>query len=67
MKNVILLMAVIVFTVFTTSAQVSSLDQSDAQKNEMDQKRKQEQERLQKENANKQVSFRLERSGMEKS
>ena len=43
----------IVFTAFTTSAQVSSLDQSDAQKNEMDQKRKQEQERLQKENANK--------------
>lgn len=53
MKNVILLLAVIVFTAFTVSAQVSSSNQSDAQKKEMEQKRKQEQERLQKENENK--------------
>lgn len=46
MKNVILLLAVIVFTAFTVSAQVSSSSQSDAQKKEMEQKRMEEQKRL---------------------
>jgi len=56
MKNVILLLAVIIFTGFAVNAQTSSSTPTDAEKKEMEQKRKQEQERLQKENANEKVS-----------
>ena len=57
MKNVILLLAVFVFTTFTLSAQVSSSERTDAEKKEMEQKRMEEQKRLQQQNkANEQVS-----------
>jgi hypothetical protein len=46
MKNLILLLAVFIFTAFTISAQVSSSSQSDAQKKEMEQKKMEEQKRL---------------------
>lgn len=51
MKNLILLLAVFVFTVFTVSAQVSSSGRTDADKKAMEQKRQQEQARLKKEQA----------------
>lgn len=46
MKNLILIVALFVFTAFTVSAQVSTSNKSDADQKAMEQKRKQEQERL---------------------